>query len=105
MTNFRTPDEARADMLCPLSRTFGTADLTARCRGEGCALWRWKPRLASDPDFVSAVKREIACMQQEGDNRQPNILHGKAVERVMRNPSGYGVVQTHGYCGLGGLPT
>lgn len=105
MTNFLTPDEAREKALCPLSRTFGTDKLSAKCRGEACALWRWKPRLASDPEFVAAVRREIACMQQDGEGSDAKLLHKAAVERVTRNPSGYGVVSTHGYCGLGGLPT
>lgn len=104
MTNFHTPQEM-AERLCPLSRTFGSDKLTAKCRGEDCALWRWKPRLASDPEFVSAVNREMACLAQDAGEKNPAKFHKQAVTNVMRNPSGYGVVQTHGYCGLGGLPT
>jgi hypothetical protein len=106
MTNFVAPDAAKEGLLCPLSRTFGTDNLTSHCRGEACALWRWKPRLASDPEFQSAVKREQAVLAQEdGTGKASLVFHKKAVERVMRNPEGYGVVREEGYCGLGGLPS
>lgn len=106
MSNFVTPRDAARSLRCPLARTFGTNDLSAKCQGPSCALWRWKPRLASDPEFVSAVQREMACMAQEdGRGKSAMTFHAKAVARVTRNPEGYGAIREEGYCGLGGVPT
>lgn len=106
MSNFVTPEDASQTLLCPISRTFGRDPLSATCRGADCAVWRWKPRLASDPEFVAAVKREEAVLAQEdGNGRSATLFHKKAVQRVLRNPEGYGIIREEGFCGLGGLPT
>lgn len=102
---FRTPDDARANLVCPLARTFGAEPLKSKCRGEQCAAWRWKPMLATDGMFVSAVKREMACLAQEAGDANTMKHHKTAVANVSRNPEGHGVIATEGYCGLGGLPT
>jgi hypothetical protein len=109
MSNSHTPAEAAERLRCPLAATFG-GDLQAKCRGDGCAAWRWLPVMANDPRFESAIKREIACLQKEASDagkKEPsaNLLHQKAVAKINKNPAGYGITSTHGYCGVGGPPT
>jgi len=100
---YRTPEEA-AEFKCPVARTFHEK-MTLGCDGSACILWRWKPVMASDPLFSSAVKREMAALAQEDGNNKPAIsFHRQAVERVGADPAGFGVVADRGYCGLGGQP-
>ena len=106
---FISPEAAKKDLLCPIARTFGGEPLKGHCRGPECALWRWKPAMASDPEFKSAIVREIAFLAEEREEKtgkpaSKDLLHNEAVKRVMRNPEGHGIVREEGYCGLGGLP-
>ncbi|MEL6467070.1 MAG: hypothetical protein AAFQ58_19080 [Pseudomonadota bacterium] len=108
MSQYLTPAEASENWLCPLARTFGAAKAEKGCQGAACALWRTKKILASDPAFVSAVKREMAFQAQQeaeqtGKPAKPSTsYHKSAVATVGRDPEGHGVVATEGYCGLGG---
>lgn len=109
MSNFLTPEDASKKWLCPVSRTFGAKDLKQRCRGDDCALWRWKPRLASDPGYMAAILREAHVMANEWNEankdqkpRSHMVFEKKAIAAVTRNPEGYGVHREEGYCGLGG---
>jgi hypothetical protein len=111
MTAFVTPDEARKEWLCPLARTFGPeAKKGDHCSGNSCAIWRWKPPMATDPEFMVAIKREmmnLATEHQEatGKQRHHSTFHAEAVKRVSRNPSGFGISPELGFCGLGGKPS
>lgn len=107
MTNYMTPDEARETVPCPLSRTFGKEPLTPNCRGDLCPIWCWKPRMASDPEFASAIKKEMHALAQDksektGKTHNHAGFHAEAVAKVMRNPEGYGIKREEGHCGLGG---
>ena len=100
---YRTPEEA-AKMACPIARI--TPDNKSKCVGPDCILWRWKPRLASDAEFIAAVKREEAVLAQaDGTGKSGAVFHKKAVANVMRDPEGYGIASDRGYCGLAPVPT
>ena len=108
MSTFVTPAEAK-HLKCPFARTFGE-DNTSGCRGYECAFWRWKPMMASDPMFTSAVKREMTVLQNDhkertGKERGVESFHGEAVKRVMADIEAHGIKRTRGYCGAAGLPT
>jgi hypothetical protein len=96
------------DKLCPLARCFGVNDLQAKCMGSECALYREEllPIPASEPTYISAIQREMACMaQDEGKGREAKCFQKKATARVSANPEGFGVkIPRRGYCGLGGRP-
>lgn len=99
-----TPDEAR-NYKCPVARTFAEK-IGPNCDADGCILWRWKKALASDPLFMSAVKREEACLAQEdGKGRAGHLYHKQAVANVAKNPEGYGVKSSVGHCGLAAMPS
>lgn len=98
---YLTPEQAR-ETPCPVARTFDKK-VGPNCEAGKCILWRWRMVPASDPAFVAAVKREMACLAQEDGQNKPAInFHKQAVANVGANPEGYGVVPTVGYCGLGG---
>lgn len=111
MSNYRTPDEAKNEVFCPIARTFGEkAKMTNTCVGEKCALWRWKPRLVSDPGFVSAIAREmhnLALEYNEANEKKktPEHFRKEATSAVVRNPEGFGIERDQGFCGLGGPVT
>ncbi len=98
------------DKLCPLARTFGfeAGDLQKTCRGAECAMYReYKLDLpASEPTFVSAIQREMACLaQDENKGREATAFQKKATANVSKNPEAYGVkIERRGYCGLAGKP-
>ncbi|MFV1593311.1 hypothetical protein VWZ88_12690 [Phaeobacter sp. JH20_36] len=110
MSGFITPEQA-GKLACPLARVHGDGD-QRKCRAEKCIIWRWLPHSASDPRFLSAIKREEAVLAQDkaaetGQKAKPqHLYHKKAVANVMRDPEAYGVEveHQHGYCGLGGRP-
>ena len=111
MSLFISPKEAAKSLLCPLSRTFGDEPLSSTCRGDKCALWRWKPQLTSDPGWKPAIAREMALRCDEYNEsiagttkqkRTPDDFHKSAVAAVARNPEGFGITREEGYCGLGG---
>jgi len=101
--------QARETMPCPLARTF--ADKKGpNCMGDACPVWRWKPRLATDPEFSAAIKREMYSLAEQhkertGKEKAVVGFHNKAVQRIVRNPEGYGIERKEGYCGLGGAVT
>lgn len=110
MTGFLTPAQARETMPCPLARTF-SEKVGPNCDAGKCLIWRWLPLDASDDRFVSAIKREIACLAQDhekagGKKRQSSSFHKEAVANVMSDPKAYGVPDApeRGWCGLGGRP-
>jgi hypothetical protein len=93
-----------AEKRCPVARTFPDGK-RANCDGPACILWRFKTILASDPLYQSAVKREEASLAQEDGTGKPGTsFHKQAVANVAIDPEGHGVVQTRGFCGLGGRP-
>lgn len=108
MKNFVKEEDA-SGMECPVGRSISAT--VSGCKGSTCAVWRWRPGLASDQDFVAAVKREMECLAQDeasatGEKPKPMIsFHKQAVANVSKNPEGYGLKRTEGYCGFGGLPT
>ena len=105
MSLFLTPEDAAKEWRCPLARTMHEKH-GAGCDGPACACWRWKPRMASDPEFTSAIKREMNALASEDGTNKPSIsFHKQAVDRVMRNPEGFGIEREFGYCGLGGFPS
>lgn len=94
-------EEEAAEKMCPIARTFADGK-SATCDGSECILWRWKPVHASDPLFMSAVKREMAMLAQDDGAGRPMVsYHKPAVANVAADPVGHGVVQTRGFCGLG----
>lgn len=98
-----TPEAAQETWVCPVARTFGDKP-TVHCRGDVCPLWRWKPLLATDPRFTSAIQREIEMLSAEKPKVDRNLLHKEAVAKVTNNPRDY-MIPTEpevGYCGLGG---
>lgn len=99
-----TPEDARAKWLCPLARTFGEAKVEANCRGDDCPVWRWRPLMAVDPRFTSAINREIEFLAGEKPNVKRELLHKEAVAKVHNNPRDYMIPEGPevGYCGLGG---
>lgn len=112
MSRCHTPEEAKENLLCPLARTFGTEKLTADCRAGDCAVWRWRSPLEMPPEFLPAVKREMAVLAQEetartGKNVRADKHHKKAVANVNHDPEAYGVPmpKDKGWCGMGGQPS
>ena len=102
---YHTPAQARETMPCPLARTF-EKKVGSNCDADRCIMWRWKAVMASDPLFMSAVKREEAVLAQEdGKGKSADRFHSKAATNVAKDPAGYGVEATRGYCGLAGVPT
>lgn len=99
---YRTPEEA-AKMACPIARI--TPDNKSKCVGPDCILWRWKPRLATDPEFKSAIQREMAVLAQEAKSDNSMKFHKEAVANVMSDPEGFGIASERGYCGLAPVPT
>lgn len=95
-----TPQEAKAQWLCPLARTFIQAGQTSvadqGCKGAVCACWRWQPIMADDPRFVKAIKAELAT----------GITHKAAVAKIMADREAYGIPTKpeRGFCGIGGAP-
>ncbi|MBL4898096.1 MAG: hypothetical protein JKX76_00475 [Colwellia sp.] len=111
MSCCHTPKDAAKNLTCPLARTFGTDKLTANCRGGDCAAWRWRQPLSMPPEFMTAIKREMACLANEEQERtgkkvQADKHHKKAVTNVSHDPEAYGVPmpKDKGWCGLGGQP-
>lgn len=107
MSNYMTPEDAARTMVCPMHNGFRMAPKDGMCRGETCPVWRWKPRLNTDPEFKSAIIREMHLLAQEksevtGKKHDHSAFHKEAVARVMRNPEGYGIKREEGFCGLGG---
>lgn len=92
------------EKLCPLARTFGIKDLKAKCMGPDCAVYRELPPSASEPSYVAAIQREMACLaQEEGKGRDAKCFQKKATANVSSDPEAYGVkMERTGYCGLGG---
>lgn len=106
---YHTPKEA-AKYNCPIARTRpetnANGGVKAKCSGPDCILWRWKPRLASDPEFKAAIQRECAALaQEEGSGKAMISFLKKATANVAADPQGYGINPERGYCGLGGVPT
>ena len=95
-----SPDTARAEWPCPLSRLWGEDTVNPRCRGDACPLWRWVPLDANDPAFKAAVG---AKMKELGGG--PGY-HKQAVAYVMENRAALGLPErpTDGFCGMGGRP-
>jgi len=95
----RTPEDA-ATLLCPLARTFAAKEAVMGCRGPSCALWRWKPLMASDPRFAAALKT-ITAELGGGSNRLK-----EATAILMADRAKYGVPTEPevGFCGMGGNP-
>jgi hypothetical protein len=108
MTGFVTPAQARETLPCPMARTFAEKK-GPNCDADKCPVWRWLPLPATDPSYMSAVKREEACLAQEaeketGKPQNADKFHKVAVSNVRKNPVAYGVQPKHGFCGLGGRP-
>ncbi|TNE57815.1 MAG: hypothetical protein EP341_03790 [Sphingomonadales bacterium] len=106
---FISQAQARETFKCPMARTFAEK-VGQNCDAANCILWRWKPAMASDPEFMAAIKREMIFLAKEhedatGKKKDHSSFPKEAVARVMRNPSGFGVEPEEGYCGLGGVPT
>lgn len=103
---FLTEEQARSTWLCPTARTFGTDPAKIHCRGAACAVWRWKPIMASDPRVLSAIKREMPEVMKEDPTVSETKARAMAEQRVMLNPRGYILNEKPevGCCGLGGLP-
>lgn len=105
---YRTPEEA-GQMSCPIARTRPDLDadgkIKSKCSGPDCILWRWKPRLATDPEFKSAIQREMAVLAQEAKSDNSMKFHKEAVANVMSDPEGFGIASERGYCGLAPVPT
>lgn len=98
-THAKTENDAAADWLCPLARTFADKNpAISHCRGSACPLWRWEPIPAST--LTEAVKKRQADMKEAGDKGG----HKEAVAWVMerREELGIPTEPTHGRCGLGG---
>ena len=97
----KAPEEA-ADMPCPLGRTFSTP--IAKCMADKCPLWRWRPNLATDPRFTSAIQREISRLKGEKPDVDRDLLHQEAVSIVSADPAAYSIPEApeRGFCGLGG---
>lgn len=93
----RTPDEA-AEMLCPLSRTFGDKDAVKGCRGASCMVWRWEKITTAHPLWLPAV-RKVA--EEIGDTTPGR---SKAAKVIADDMQAYGLVPTRGFCGIGGEP-
>lgn len=98
-----TPEDARETWVCPVARTFGDNPIK-NCRGDACPVWRWRPLLAADPRFTSAINREIEMLKGEKPNVTPAVLHKEAVAKVTNNPQDYMIPEGPevGFCGLGG---
>lgn len=110
MTRFLTPAQARETMPCPLARTFAEKK-GPNCDADRCPVWRWRAPLDMPPGFLSAVKREMACLAQEeaertGKKVSDQKFHQRAVANVNHDPEAYGVQmpKDKGFCGLGGKP-
>lgn len=102
--SYVTTEEAK-DIPCPFARTFNNKK-SGTCDASDCIAWRWRTGLASDPEYQSAIKREAACLaQEEGNKKTADTYNKRATANVTRNPAGYGVVRSKGYCGLAGIPT
>lgn len=112
MSGFFTPKEAQKALSCPLARTFGDDNLTATCRGAGCAVWRWTPIAANDPRFAKAVGDEMERLHAAHmagnplSDRKKSGFHREAVANVSADPAAHGVPDKpeRGYCGMGGEP-
>lgn len=103
MPGYMTDEEA-AKYRCPIARTFPDGK-AATCDGSKCLLWRMKPVKASDQLFMSAVKREEACLALAvNEGKEPHRYHKQAVQNVAADLEGFGVVNDRGVCGLGGQP-
>jgi hypothetical protein len=100
---YLTPKDA-GKMICPIARCQGTEKVQPKCVGDKCILWRWKELMASDPRFMSAIKREEALLSGE-TGKSAAAVHKHAVANVMKYPEGYGVTRELGFCGLGGVPS
>lgn len=94
----KTPNDAAADWLCPVARTFATTSAHANCRGEECAAWRWSPI----PAAVLAPHISKRLKETGGGTN----AHKEACAWVMdhRQDLGIPTEPTHGFCGLGGQP-
>ncbi len=108
MTAFLTPEEA-AKLDCPVARIKGDGTkgdgTKGKCQGEACILWRKKSVLDSNPLFISAVQREMSNLATDlDDGKNPMKYHKQAVKNVAADPTGYGVLENRGYCGIGGKP-
>jgi hypothetical protein len=92
-SHIATPAHAREHWICPIARTFGDKP-QERCRGEQCAVWRWKPIMADE------IKEAVAKAMQDG------MQHKAAVAYVMANRRDLGLPDTpyQGWCGLGSKP-
>lgn len=95
-----TPDKARSEWPCPLSRLWGEEAVNPNCRADGCPVWRWVPLKADTPEFKAAVSDAI---REFGGGP---VNHKKAVEFVMQNRDKLGLPSAPvvGFCGLGGKP-
>lgn len=106
MSNYISEAEARETKPCPIARTFAEKK-GANCDGDKCPLWRWKPRLSTDPGYTSAITREMANLAQEYNqhnekHKTPEHFRKQATAAVTRNPEGFGITREQGHCGLGG---
>lgn len=96
------PEVARSEWLCPVARLWGdSTTVQARCRGDDCPVWRWKPLMATDPDYAAAVKK---VMQEQFEGKA--VGHKAAVAYVQDNLKELGLPERpfEGWCGLGGSP-
>lgn len=101
---YLTPDEARKT-TCPLARCYG-GNVQSECRGDDCTLWRWQRLSPLSPRFDAPIEREKLILREGPMAGKPEaMITKKARENVLSNPSGYGVKNDVGYCGLGGEPT
>lgn len=94
-SHIATPVHAREHWICLIARTFGDKP-QEKCRGEQCAIWRWKALTVDDGPFKSAVSKAMA----------DGMTHKAAVAHVMDNRRDLGIPDTpyRGWCGLGGKP-
>lgn len=103
MPGYMTDDEAKK-FNCPVARTFEDGK-KATCDGSKCMMWRAQSVLKTNQFFMSAVKREEACLAVKlNKGLNPDKYHKAAVANVAADPEGYGVISDRGYCGLGGRP-
>ena len=95
-----TPDHARQNWPCPLSRTFATAPVNPLCRGDQCPMWRWVPLSVEGSGFKEAV---AARLKEIGGGP---LKHKEAVGWVTNNREKLGLpdMPETGFCGMAGKP-
>lgn len=99
-------DTARVEWPCPVARLWGKANVSAKCRGDACPVWRWIPLDAVDSRFVSAIWAEQERLAQAAGKANNGGFAKKATANVMKDRAAHGLPDRpeRGYCGLGGKP-